>query len=139
MLGVQHGIFTQQRSSCCIYGTVVLKNIYPLHHGVSFYPLLLSFHLQIAYIKVRNLQIGVDKLVWMDSINLFWHAKSATYVISIIMDIRNLLTVKEINTLFIVWLEHIGLFKSYSYCSTKMKYLNFKNRCGTFILSFCRF
>ena len=30
-----------------------------------FYPLLLSFHLQIVCRKVRNLQIGVDKLVGM--------------------------------------------------------------------------
>ena len=43
--------------------TVVLKHIYSLCHGASFYPLLLSFCLQIAYRKVRNLQISVDKLV----------------------------------------------------------------------------
>ena len=29
----------------------------------SFYPLILSFHLQIAYGKVRSLLIGVEKLV----------------------------------------------------------------------------
>ena len=46
-----------------IYETVVLKNIYPLHHGPSFYPLLVSFRLQIAYEKVRNSLIGVNKLV----------------------------------------------------------------------------
>ena len=43
--------------------TVVPKNFYPLCHGASFYPLLLSFHLQIAYRKGINLQIGVDNLV----------------------------------------------------------------------------
>ena len=29
-------------------------------YGVSFYPLLVSFHLQIAYKMIRNLQIGVE-------------------------------------------------------------------------------
>ena len=45
-------------------------SVYPLHHGVSLYPLLLSFHLQ----KGRNLQIGVDKLVGKVSINLLCYA-----------------------------------------------------------------
>ena len=39
-----------------IYETVVLKNVYPLRHGASFYPSLVSFRLQITHIKVRNLQ-----------------------------------------------------------------------------------
>ena len=43
---------------------LLFRNIYPL----SFYPLLVSFHLQITYRKVRNLQIGVDKLVGKVSI-----------------------------------------------------------------------
>ena len=46
-----------------IYKAVVLMNVYPLHHSVSFYPSLLTFHLQITYRKIRNLQIDVDKLV----------------------------------------------------------------------------
>ena len=29
---------------------------YPLRHGASFYPLLVSFRLQITHRKVRNLQ-----------------------------------------------------------------------------------
>ena len=33
-----------------------LKNAYPLHHDASFYHLLVSFHLQIIYRKVKNLQ-----------------------------------------------------------------------------------
>ena len=37
--------------------------IYPLRHGASFYPLLVSFRLQIAYGKVRNSRICVNKLV----------------------------------------------------------------------------
>ena len=43
------------------------------------YPLLLSLHLQnqIIYRKVRNLQIGVVKLVGKVSINLLCQAKSA--------------------------------------------------------------
>ena len=45
-------------------------NIYPLYHCVSFYPSLLTFHLKIAYRKVRNLQIGVKQLVGKVSINL---------------------------------------------------------------------
>ena len=31
-------------------------------HGASFYPLLVSFCLKIVYRKVKNLQIGVNKL-----------------------------------------------------------------------------
>ena len=38
-------------------------NIYAMHNTVSFYLLLLIFHLQITHRKVRNLQISVDKLV----------------------------------------------------------------------------
>ena len=62
-------------------------NVYPLHRGVSFYPLLLSFHLHIAYKKVRNLQIGIDKFVGNVSINSLLHTKSAARVISIIFDV----------------------------------------------------
>ena len=54
-------------------------NVYPLHHGVSFHPLLLGFCLQIVYRKVRNLQIGVN--------NLLRHTKSAACVISIIINV----------------------------------------------------
>ena len=60
-----------------------LMNIYSLYHGVSFYPSLLSFHLQTAYRKVRNLQIGVNKLVGKVLINLLHHTK---LVACIIMD-----------------------------------------------------
>ena len=61
-------------------------NIYPLHHGVSFYPILLNFHLLITYRKVRNLQIGVDELVGKVSINLLHHANSAAGIFGIIID-----------------------------------------------------
>ena len=54
--------------------TVVLKNVFPQCHGASLYPLLGSFHLQIAYGKVRNLQIGVNKPVGKVSINLLHQA-----------------------------------------------------------------
>ena len=55
-------------------------NIDPLRHHVFFHPLLLSFHLQnqIIYRKVRNLQIGIVKLVGKVSINLLCQANSAT-------------------------------------------------------------
>ena len=43
--------------------TVVPKNVYALHHGPSFYPSLVNFRLQIAYGKVGNSRIGVNKLV----------------------------------------------------------------------------
>ena len=56
-------------------------NAYPLCHSVFFYHLLLSFCLQFTYRKVRNLRIGVDKLVGKVSINLFRHVKSAACVI----------------------------------------------------------
>ena len=49
-----------------------------MYHGASFYPLLVSFRLQITYRKVRNLQIDVNKLVGKVLINLLRHAKSAT-------------------------------------------------------------
>ena len=55
-------------------------------HGASFYPLLVSFGLQITYRKVRNLQIGIDKFVGKVSINLLHHTKSAAYIISIIIN-----------------------------------------------------
>ena len=64
---------------CQICKTGALMSIYPLHHGVSFYPLLLSFHLEITGKKVRNLQIG-DTFVGKVSINLLHHAKSAILV-----------------------------------------------------------
>ena len=62
------------------------EKVYPLHHGASFILLLVSFHHQITYRKVRNLQIGVNKLVGKVSINLLHHAQSATCVISIFID-----------------------------------------------------
>ena len=55
--------------------------------------LLVSFHLQIAYRKVRNLQISVNKLVQKVSIifyitqSLLHHENSSTCVISIIIDV----------------------------------------------------
>ena len=52
--------------------------IYPQCHDASFYPLLVSFHLQITYRKVRNLQIGVNKLLGKVSINLLHHVKFIT-------------------------------------------------------------
>ena len=39
-----------------IYETVLPKNVYPLCHGASFDPLLVSFRLQITHRNVRNLQ-----------------------------------------------------------------------------------
>ena len=62
-------VFHTTKKSHWIYETVVPMNIYPLHHGVSFYPLLLSFHLPITHRKVRNLRIDVDKFVRKASIN----------------------------------------------------------------------
>ena len=61
-------------------------NIYPLCQGASFY-LLLTFHLQIIYRKVRNLQNDVDKLVGKVVLKLLHHAKSAACIISIIIDV----------------------------------------------------
>ena len=49
-------------------------------HDIFYY-----FHLQIE--KVTKLQIGVDKLVGKVSIHLLHHAKSATYIVSIIIDV----------------------------------------------------
>ena len=44
------------------------------HHGASFYPLLGNFHLQIAYRKVKNSRIGVNKLVGKVLVNSLCHA-----------------------------------------------------------------
>ena len=63
-----------------------LLYVYALHHGSFSYPLLVSFHFQIAYKNVRNMQVGVDKLVGKVLINLLHHAKSVTCVISTIID-----------------------------------------------------
>ena len=62
-------------------------NVYLLRHGVSFYPSLLTFCLQIAYIKVRNLLIGVKNYVGKVLIDLLRHAKPAACTISIISTI----------------------------------------------------
>ena len=57
-------VFTHNKGNHVGFTKIVVpRNVYPLHHGISFYPLLVSFHLQIAYRKVRNLRIGVNKLV----------------------------------------------------------------------------
>ena len=73
-----------------------MKNVYPLCHDVSFYPLLLSFRLQIAYRKVRNLRVGVDKLLgkvcmWLRFLVLLQF--SLAYLITHIL--KNLQTNKE--------------------------------------------
>ena len=59
-----------------MYEIVVLKNVYLLYHGASFHHLLVSFHLQIAYKIVKNLQIGVNKFVGKVLINLLHHTVS---------------------------------------------------------------
>ena len=67
--------------------TEVSMNVDPLHHDVFFYPLLVSFHLQIAYKKVRNLQNRVDRLVGKVLIHSLHHTKFArACIISIIID-----------------------------------------------------
>ena len=82
--------FLRDKGDYVGFRKLVLMNIYPLCHGVSFYPLLLSFRLQIAYRKMSN-QISVDKLVEKASINLLHHEKS-TCIISIIIDAPTVLT-----------------------------------------------
>ena len=69
-----------------IHKTDVPKNTYPLRQGASFCPILVSFHIQITYRKVRNLQIGVNKLVGKVPIKLLRLSKSAICIISIIFD-----------------------------------------------------
>ena len=46
-----------------LHENVVPKHVYPLHHDAFCCPLLVSFHLQITYRKVKNPQVGVNKLV----------------------------------------------------------------------------
>ena len=76
-------------------------NIYPLHHGVFFYPYCLAFYLQI----------GIDKLVGKVPINLLYHAKSATGVISIQAPISNC---SFIDCCFMKSFEKSMLLKDYS-------------------------
>ena len=47
---------------------------------LPFYPLLVSFRLQIAYKKLRNSRIGVNKLVGYVSINLLATLRKVYYV-----------------------------------------------------------
>ena len=55
------------------------KKVYPQRHDASsFYPLLVSFHFQIAYRKLRNLRIDINKLIGKVSINLLHHTKFIT-------------------------------------------------------------
>ena len=54
---------------------LVRQNFSPPKFSHVRYPLLVSFHLQIAYRKVRNFQIVVNKLVGKVWINLLHHAK----------------------------------------------------------------
>ena len=61
-----------------IYKTAVPKKVYSLHHDASFYPLLVSFRLHIAYRKVTNSRIGENKIVGKVSINLLRHTKFNT-------------------------------------------------------------
>ena len=67
---------TLDLQNCCSY-----KSLF----NVPMCFLLLSFRLQIAYRKVRNLEIGVDKLVGKVSINLLCHAKVSACIINIII------------------------------------------------------
>ena len=55
-------------------------DIYPLRHGVSFYP----FNFKLLTKRLRNLQIDIDKLVGKVLINLLHHAKSTACVIIIL-------------------------------------------------------
>ena len=65
-------------------------NVYPLRHGDSFYPLLVSFCLQITYRKVRDLHIAIKKLIGKVLINLLYHAKPATCIIRITITCNSL-------------------------------------------------
>ena len=49
--------FLHNKGNCVGFTKLLIpKNAYPLRHGASFYPLLVSFCFHIAYRKVRNLQ-----------------------------------------------------------------------------------
>ena len=63
-----------------MHETVVPKYVYPLCHCASFYASLVSFHLQIAYRKVRNLQ----KVLM--SLYVLWHAMSAVCIVNQIIN-----------------------------------------------------
>ena len=54
--GSRISIATQQIKGNRVGFTKLLEKVYPLRHGDSFYPVLVSFRLQIAHRKVRKLQ-----------------------------------------------------------------------------------
>ena len=56
-------VFSHNKGNRVGLETIVPKNVYLLRRGASFYPLLVSFRLQIAYRKARNWRIGVNKFV----------------------------------------------------------------------------
>ena len=48
-------VFSNNKGNCVVFTTLfVLNNVYPLRHDASFYPLLVSFHLQITYRKMKT-------------------------------------------------------------------------------------
>ena len=65
-------VIVSDLQNCCS------KESYPLCHAASFYPLLISFRLQIVYKNVKNLRIGGYKVVGKVLINLSHHAKFFT-------------------------------------------------------------
>ena len=67
------------------------KFIHSKCQDASFYLLLVSFHLHITYRKVRNLRIGVNKLVGKVLINLLCRAK-------FIIDVPAIVQLSKLNT-----------------------------------------
>ena len=66
-------------------------NVYPMYHGVSCYPSLLTLCLQVTHRKMINLQKGGEKLVEKVSLNLIHHATSAVcinIIISVLVDVN---------------------------------------------------
>ena len=75
-------LITSDLQNCCS------KECLSTVPGVSFYLLLVSFHLQITYRKIRNFPVGIKKLVGKVSINLLlMSCKVRVCIISMIINV----------------------------------------------------
>ena len=80
-------IFSHNKGNCVRFTKLLFCRFIHCAVVIPFYPLLVSFRLQIAYRKVGNLQISDNKLVEKVSINLLYLVKSVICIIRIIIDV----------------------------------------------------
>ena len=105
-------------------------NVYPLHHSVSFILHYLVFIFKSLSRKVKNLQIGVEKLIGKVLINSICHTKPATCVIGIIInapDVALLSTVVYALNFYIIIMVYVKNFAVYliSWFLQSTKFVNY--------------